>query len=272
MNNQIGIYIDTLKKFGIEREEAEIYLHLLSNGQKTMSELRKDSRLGLSKVRTILARLKKHGLIAEIRNENGRYIKVSSLSRFKELLNRKKEDVLDIKTKFENVYDRLLEISYGESKQSKILHYSGIEGLKQVMWNTADAVNVLRLMELPEMSDYLDFGFYEKIREKFVKNKISYLELTNEMDMKGWTNNVDFIKNWKPRYISQDILDIKFETMIYNDVVAIYNIQEGQIFCVEIHNAKLARMQKQLFDFIFKRSLPMKVIDLEHGHAVISNF
>jgi hypothetical protein len=47
-----------------------------------------------------------------------------------------------------------------------------------------------------------------------------------------------------------------------------YHYLNKDIFCVEIINADLAAMQKQLFDFIWRHAKPMKKIG-EHGEAKV---
>jgi sugar-specific transcriptional regulator TrmB len=269
INTSLGLQIDILKKFGLSKEESEVYLHLLSHGKKTASEIRKDWKTGHTKVNTTLTQLKSKSLVYEIRNDAGRYLAATNPQILGTLLDQEKEKVHETKKQFEQHYESLLDLAYTSKGQSKVLNFIGIEGLKQVMWNSAQTKDALRLIELPAMSQYLDFGFYEKIREQYTKNKINSFEITNEKVMENWTNINKYVELWEARYIDPTILEIKFETMIYNNVVAIYSNTNNEIFCVEIHNEKLAQMQKQLFDFIWKRSQKMKLIDKNHGKTVL---
>ena len=270
INSSLGLQLDILKKFGLSKEESEVYIHLLSNGKKTLSEIRKDWKTGHTKVNTTIALLKTKSLVYEVRNETGRYICASNPEILSKLLNKEKENIAITKSLFEEQYESLHALSYVHTKESKVLNLVGIEGLKQVMWNSAQAKDSLRLMELSAMSEYLDFGFYEKIREQYVQTGIKSYELTNSEIMDNWTDITKYVKNWEARFLDPIILEIKFETMIYNDIVAIYSHSNNEIFCIEIHNEKLARMQKQLFNFIWKRAQKMKVVDKEHGKSVVS--
>ena len=60
------------------------------------------------------------------------------------------------------------------------------------------------------------------------------------------------------RYIEETALKIDFEVLVYNNVVTIYTYQK-ELFGIEIYNSSLARMQKQLFQFVWNSAKEMKV-------------
>ena len=64
----------------------------------------------------------------------------------------------------------------------------------------------------------------------------------------------DHWPQWESRYISPKKLNINHQMDIYNDVVAIYNWHEGEVFGVEIHNNKVATFQKQLFELVWQHA------------------
>ena len=144
--------------------------------------------------------------------------------------------------------------------RSKIINYSGIEGLKQVTLNTLRAKGELLMFEIENMSAFLNYGFCEEVRKGFVKNKIHVRELTNQKKQPAWTNIEDFVSGfWDCRYIDPKILEMHVEIAIYNDVIAFYNYKDGNIFCVEIYNKKFAAMQKQVFNFMWHYAQKVKV-------------
>ena len=60
--------------------------------------------------------------------------------------------------------------------------------------------------------------------------------------------------NWESRYIPPGLLKIDHQLDVYNDVVAIYNWYEGEVFGIQIVNEKVADFQKQLFDLVWKQA------------------
>ena len=59
-----------------------------------------------------------------------------------------------------------------------------------------------------------------------------------------------------------------FEVLMYNDTYAMYSYENNEIFGVEIINPKLAAMQKQIFDFMWRHSRRMKMVS-EGGAAIV---
>ncbi|MBI3577255.1 hypothetical protein HY086_04420 [Candidatus Gottesmanbacteria bacterium] len=133
-----------------------------------------------------------------------------------------------------------------------VITYTGPEGLKQVTLNSLDADHDgLRLFEIKSMEEFVPQQEAEKIRQEFVNRKIYTKELSNVSYLEPWTDVEELVKTyWRFRYIDPKKFEIKTEILIYNDVVAMYDYREG-IFCVEIHNKKLADMQKGLFDYLW---------------------
>ncbi len=144
--------------------------------------------------------------------------------------------------------------------KTKVINYKGQEGLEQVTLNSTKAKGEILLFEIENMSSFLNYGFCEDVRKTFVKNKIHIRELTNQSIQESWTKIEEFVNDyWTCRYIDPNILKMNIEVLIYNDVVAFYNYKDGDIFCVEIYNQKLADMQKQIFDFMWHYGKEVKV-------------
>ncbi|MDD3647911.1 MAG: helix-turn-helix domain-containing protein [Candidatus Dojkabacteria bacterium] len=257
--------IEVLEKYGLSKDEAGIYLYLLTNGTKTITELRKGVSKGRTKITRLLENLTNKDLVKEIKDESGRYFRANSYENLKKLLQDQKEKIEQQRAILPEIFKELEKFGGKMDRFSKVLHYTGLVGLKQVMWNSSKAKGKLRLVEEAGMSAYLDYGFYERIREEYVKNKVKCCELTNLKKMPGFTDIEKFVKShWEARYIDARNFNAKFELMIYNDVYALYNATEQGIFCVEIHNRKLARMQKRIFDFMWRHAQEMKVLS-KHG-------
>lgn len=147
-----------------------------------------------------------------------------------------------------------------QDSRSKVFNYSGEEGLKKVTLNSLKAKKELLIYEIDTMNSFLNYGFSEDVRKGFIKNNIHVRELMNHPEQEKWTEVEEFVKNyWQCRYVDPKILKTNVETLIYNNVVAFYDYKDGKIFCVEIHNKKLADMQKQVFNFVWEYAQKVKV-------------
>lgn len=144
--------------------------------------------------------------------------------------------------------------------RSKVINYSGLDGLKKVTLNSLKAKGELFIFEIDTMSAFLNYGFSEEVRKGFVKNKIHVKEIMNHSKQPPWTEVEEFVKDfWECRYIDPKILNTNVEILIYNDVIAFYDYRDEKIFCVEIHNKKLADMQKQVFNFVWHYGTKLKI-------------
>lgn len=119
------------------------------------------------------------------------------------------------------------------------------------------------------MSAFLDKNFSEWVRRELVKEKIKTYQLTNFKKIKKFTKvKKNVTEFWEVKYLNPQEVPIEFEVMIYNNIYCMYSFMHNDVFCVEIHNPHLAKMQKQLFEFIWKRAVPMKKLDA-YGTAVV---
>ena len=69
-----------------------------------------------------------------------------------------------------------------------------------------------------------------------------------------------------PKYLSpvipSQILNISHQMDTYDDVLAMYNWHQGEIFGVEIHNDKVAQVQRQIFEIVWKLAIPESELKL----------
>src|SRR5687767_10223699 len=89
--------IDLLKKLSLQRHEVEIYLHLLSQGAKSIPQLARESQISRTRLGRILDRLLKMGLVQTRHIETGQIFEVSSLDHIKFLLKEKEIEINSLK-------------------------------------------------------------------------------------------------------------------------------------------------------------------------------
>jgi len=251
-----------LGSFGLEKSEIDIYLLLLKKGILSATEISKFTKIPKTSVYRFLEQLSSKKLVNEIIEESRRLFEASSAENLKYKIIEEEEKVKSLSENFPKILDILSLETKEDVARSKIKYYSGIDGLKQITWNSSKAKDMLRIFEIESMSTFLNFDFCEVTRREFVKNKVFTRELSNEAKIPGWTNVKEMVKSfWEIRYVDPKELKMEFEMIVYNDVFVMYNYQDGEIFCAEIYNERLARMQKQVFDFIYLKGKKYKVLD-----------
>jgi sugar-specific transcriptional regulator TrmB len=260
-----------LERFNLTSEEIDLYIQLLSQGPKTTVEISNSTTLSRTTVYRIIESLQIKGLMKEQISENGRKFEASSPDTLKMKLIEKELSLKSLEDSLPEIYEMLSAITKENISKSTIKYYRGIEGLKQVTWNSTKAKDEFRIYEINKMISFLDEDFHTEVIDEFVKNKIVDFQLTNFKEYNEYTENEEFVKKyWQLRYIDKNEINIDFETLIYNDVYTIYEYKNDDVFCVEIYSEKLAEMQKDIFNFVWKFAQPMKIIDLK-GKAVLDD-
>lgn len=260
MSDQPDNLVKLLELYGLNKDESDIYLFLLKNNEQSALEISKQLRIARTKIYRIIEKLLDKGLIKERIKGYGRKFEAVSYEKFSQFISTKEEELETLKLNAPKLFNQLASIQNQSSNEYKILHYRGIEGLKQLTWNTTKAKSEFRIYEINNMESFLPNAFSEKVRKEFAKNQIQIKQLTNHSEMDDYTDVQEVLEYWEVRYIDPKELEMNFEVAIYDDVYCMYSYENNDIFCVEIYNSKLAKMQKQLFDFIWNYSHKMDIV------------
>lgn len=262
MSEQTDNLINLVKPYGLSEAEGRVYLYLLEKGFSTALIMSRQLQMGRTKIYRLLDKLKHKQLVEFKVDQRGMKFGATNPHKFQQLVTEKEQQVIGLKQSLPILLKQLGSLVAASSSKSKVLYYEGIEGLKQVSYNITRAKGLLRVFEVDHLSDFLDIKFSEEVRQELVSNKILTHDLTNKKSFLGFTDVEGMISTYsKFRYVNPKKLKINFEVLIYNDVYATYTYKNKNIFCVEIYNKQLAEMQKQLFDYIWKQSKPMKFLD-----------
>jgi sugar-specific transcriptional regulator TrmB len=261
--------IQSLRSYGLDIDEAKIYLYINKYGASTALKLSKELHIDRARVYRLLDKLIEKQLGVQKLGERGFTFDVAESKQFNYLLSEKEVELNSLKTELPLLLEQLKEDRSDNATDSGVKYYRGKQGLKQITWNSLKANKKLRILEVnPEMSAFMDKKLAEETRREFVKRRIHIKQLTNLKETLDFTEVKDVTKYWELRHVDKKLLSIDSEMLIYNDVVALYNVRGKDIFCVEIHDKRLAGMQKQIFDFIWNQSLQMKLIG-EKGKALL---
>ena len=254
------LLVRNLAEFGLTREEALTYIELTRSGSATSYHLHQLTGIGRSTLDKVLDVLLEKNLVSLNRTDNTKIYTAHPYKNLSNLVEVKEAEVEMMKESLNKIYDKFAGLSPGSTKDNaQVIHYYGMEGLKQVVWNALRAKDEMRIFEVSRLSAFMQKKFAERYREECVARGIKHYDLTNESFMPGWTDVHKFVEQDETRYIDPAILEIKFEIYIYNDVVALTDYRNSELLCLEIHNSFLASLQKQLFDYIWKDAKKMVV-------------
>lgn len=271
MSDQTDNYIKLLTPYGLNPDEAGIYLYLLQKGFLTALDISRNMQLGRTKVYRILDKLNAKQLVQYQLHERGLKFGAAHPHKLEQLATERVQQAQNLQKQLPDLLTHLQQLTQTAGGKSKVLYYEGVEGLKQVSFNALRAEKLLRVFEMEHISDFLPRDFAEYFRTEQVKRGFLTLDLTNKPKFPGYTDVAELVKKYNQfRYINPEKLKIDFETMIYNNVYATYTYKGKEIFCVEIYNEQLAHMQKQLFDFVWKAAKPMRFLDARGAAELVS--
>jgi len=259
-----------LKRYGFTDNESLIYTHLLKTGNKTsVVQIARSLKLGRTPVYNALDRLEDKGVVEKTLGDNGHNYMASSpdnLERYWADRTAKREKLAE---KLPALVASLEALATPSGYKSQINYFSGHRGIKQITYNSLKAEKDLYIYEVrSDMTAFMTNDQAERFRETWVEKNTTIHQLTNKTEFKDFTDVKKLIVDlWDIRHMPPEILDIKFETLIYNDTVALYSYIGNEIFGVEIKNPALAEMQKQIFKAMQKLAKPMKITS-EKGSAI----
>ena len=251
--------IKNLQEFDLSKEEAVVYSVLQQYPSSSSYRLHKLTGINRGKLEGILKVLIGKQLVTEAIAANGQkdyvahpFKNLASLIELKHIESKNMQSALD------QIMQANLFTDHTNS--SDILHYTGIDGLKQVLWNALRTQGEMLVFEVSRLSAFMQKSFAEKWREEVLHRGFTIKDLTNQSYMAGWTDVAGFPAVNEVRYIDPKVLEIQFEIYIYNDVVTMLEYKDKVITCIEVHNKYLAMLQRQLFEYVWKDATPMKYV------------
>ncbi|OGK14441.1 hypothetical protein A3C98_05065 [Candidatus Roizmanbacteria bacterium RIFCSPHIGHO2_02_FULL_37_15] len=246
-----------LKELGLTVEEAKIYEILVKRGAQTTLELSRSSEVNRTKVYRILEKLKKQGLIEEIIEENKHLTKAVGLNQLDLLIKKQESKAAFLRKIFPNITSYIYSSLESVQPGTRVVFHRGSEGIKQMVWNVLSSRKECVGYTFRRIEEVVGDKFSLEWRDEFVKRRLIFRDIYSDEYLKSLKAGKETTKpEWKKyfigRYLANKVLYVNHQIDIYNNVFAIYNWHEGEVFGVEIYNEKVAVMQKQLFEIVWK--------------------
>lgn len=250
--------IKYLNKLGFDATEAALFLTLSENGPMTILQASRTAHIERTKLYRIAEGLSQRGLIEEQIDHRKRVLQAVDLHTIELLINEQELSSVFLKDYFSAFSRTLQTLSAKQSSPTKVLFYRGKEGIKQMLWNELDTRDIGYAMVYKIFEMFVGEKFFVKWVEEFQRRNIRYQELRTEIFDQSFEESpkrLDFrIEGIDIRYLSSIQLPITHSMSIYNNVVAMYNWWEGEIFGVEIYNQQIADMQRIFFKTFWEKA------------------
>jgi sugar-specific transcriptional regulator TrmB len=261
MSDQTDNLSNLIEPFGLNPEEARIYLDMLEKGTSTALRLSRDLHVGRTKVYRLLDKLIDKELVIQKFDSAGLKFVASDPSQLELLLSHKEGELSALRNSLPDTLATLHSKMGLLKPESKILYYHGQRGLSQVNWNLLRAKKEFLSYEIATADAYMPQKEAEELRQELVDHRILARTITNKKVIEPFTRVSELItKWWQIRHIAPKILAIKADVFIYNNVFAeCHYLNSGDVFCFEMYNEQMAQMQKSLFENLWKQAEVMKI-------------
>lgn len=251
-----------LSRLGLTAEEARLYETLVNKGTLTILELSRASGIPRTQVYRIVQSLKEKGLVEEIVDEFRRMVKASDVAQIEQIVGERKRETKELEALFPAMRQELFATLGKDQPETKVQFYRGRAGLRQMVWHTLRAKKEVVGYTYRPIEEYVGIEFLRDWKQAFERKQLKFRDIYSDEYKKAFAEGKDRLAynsdTFRGRFISESILKVNIQMDIYNDVVAQYNWHEGEVFGVEIYNAKVAGFHKQLFELVWKLAKPIK--------------
>lgn len=270
MSEKIDTSLKLLNTFGLTDEEGRVYLDIVRNASATALSLSRTLHISRTKVYRIVDSLIARGLVVTRLGERGMRFDSIPPDQLSLILKDREHELAKLRSLLPQLESELSTLARDSSDRSKVLYYHGLEGLKQVTYNSLKAQGELLTYEISDMNAFLDRREAEEFRRLFLEHGTRIRTLTNATHLPPWTDIPGAADPavWQIRHLPPQDNPFQFEILIYNDVYCMYRYSGDNIFCVEIHSRELADMQRQLFEYLWSGARKFRVMN-EHGEAAL---
>ena len=250
-----------LSKLGLSSETASVYLALLNKPAQSAQTIAKEAGVPKTTVYRRLEELVTLGLVEEQIEEYKKLYQCSPVETLKLLITKKEQEAKELSAQLPEIVD-LFSATKSLDPETKVLFYRGVDGIKQMNWNVIKTKGEFCGYTFRTWEEIVGDKYVSDFYEKFLENGFSGREIYSQEYLKSRKNvsSATKWKNWESRYLDPKIVNVIHQMDIYNDVVAIYNWHEGEVFGIEIYNTKIASMQKQIFEVLWGLSKSPKSI------------
>jgi sugar-specific transcriptional regulator TrmB len=270
MSERTDTPITLVKALGCTTDEARLYITLLELGVVSALTLSRKLRMGRTKVYRILDKLVVKNLAVMHVREQGFAFAASSPQVLEQLIIAEEKKVEGMRQMLPTVLTELTALTGAGKKNSKVLYYEGIEGVKQMSYNSLRANRELLTMEVGTLNDFFSYQEAEAMRVEFVKAGIKVRTLTNQDYIAPWTDNQVMAESfWQIRQIPKQQFEIGFEILLYSNVYSLYRYEGEQVFGVEVYDDYLSQMQRSLFEYLWDQAKVFEVVGVRGEARVI---
>lgn len=248
-----------LEKLDISPEITDVYLELTKLGPATALQLTRKTGKKRTQIYRHLEELQDKGLLSQEKLSYGTLFRALPIDNIEGLIADREAENAALRRGLGSMSDAIKAMIGAEAPETKVHHYYGKAGLKQVNWNLTKATKEFRVFEQAHLSQHLDQAFARRCRERYMEKGLVSYDLTNAIEVHSKALQPYNPKNSHVRHVDRKVLNIDFEIYMYDNIVTFLDYKNDQPHATEIEHPALAQMMKQLFDAIWHTATPLEI-------------
>jgi len=136
--------------------------------------------------------------------------------------------------------------------------YKGLNGVKQIVWNTLEAKNTIYFYTSAYRKKLFGDTWFKRYLSEFTKRKIyeKGFEVTHAAKegypFKSFELFPDFLKFTEVKFVKD--ITLNGEVTIYNDTYSMFNWQNDQLIGFEIIDPSFVKMQRSTFEKLWEKT------------------
>lgn len=241
-----------LSQLGLDFFESKVYILLLENGPMTILQISRESKINRTGIYRLVEKLQGMGILEEIIRDGKKLILSSPLNKLELIVKEQEAKAETLRKMLPEISSLITSEVVTSQPGTKVQFYKGPEGIKQMVWNNLKSHGEVVGYTFRDLAEVVGIDFAENWKREFIFRKLRFRDIIGDEYLK--TKTLEDVKisniasNFETKYMNPDVLNITHQVDIYDDVIAYYSWYDEEVFGVEIYNAKIAKLQKQLFE------------------------
>jgi hypothetical protein len=239
---------EQLHQLGLSADEAAIFVCLLES-PKTQLDTSRATGIARSNVYRIVDGMIEKGIVHEVTTDDGRVLAGANLDALELLVVEQEVDAQLNRAHFDQLLP-MLEMFQRQGSNFSVKTYTGIAGMKQMLWNELKANGEVLVFSGSSLNSATGKRWAEKFRKEVIDRGIKQRSIENTPGIANpYSDYEAYIEHYQARHLPKDLLDIQPEISIYNNTIAIYNtLTHDTRLGTEITSPFLAAFMRQIFE------------------------
>lgn len=249
----------TLKKFGCNLREVQIYLHCLSIGPVSVQQLAKELNQNRITVHSAVEQLIKSSLLFETRKGKRRLVIAENPTVLLRLWQQRQAEWETTRVNLEYVTKLLSTLQRTDNSVPTVKLYEGVDGLKRMLEETLNAKNEVMVFTYVDLfSKLLSPTYLEKYYIRRAAKNIHTRVIFPRTEFGKKVNEKSKKFNMQIRFLSPEI-EWKSGIFSWNNFVAIQSFTEGKVTCTIIENEDIASFYRNvMYELCWMQARPME--------------